>query len=60
MFYKTEKLQFKVEHFIEELEGSILGGREWEEEQFILKILQKSWTEYLVSVTDVSDFHFSS
>lgn len=53
MFYKAQKPQPKVEHFIEELEGSILGGREWDE-QFILKILQKSWTEYIVSVTDMS------
>lgn len=42
MFYKAEKLQLKVEYFIEELEGSTLGDREWEEEQFILKISQKS------------------
>lgn len=43
-----------MEHFIEELEGSIWGGREWEEEQIILKVLQKSWTEYIVSVTAMS------
>lgn len=54
MFYKAEKLQFKVEHFIEELEGSIWGGREWEEEQIILKVLQKSWTEYIASVTGMT------
>lgn len=54
MFYKAEKLQFKVEHFIEELEGSIWSGREREEEQIILEVLQKSWTEYIVSVTGMS------
>lgn len=51
MFCKADKLQFKVEHFIEEIKRSILSGREWEEKQFTLKVLQESWTEYIVSVT---------
>lgn len=50
MFYKAEKLRFKVEHFIEELEGSILGGRR-------RAIHSESITEnleYIVSVTGMS------
>lgn len=42
----------KLEHFIEGLAGNILGGRE--EGQYIQKILQRSWPEYIFSVTGMS------